>query len=391
VVHDLSSNPLGRALPLAEAMAAEHEVTVVGGLPAGREVNAIYRTELPVRTTPVERWAWSGWLGMKRIASLVEADVIVACKPLPTTLGAALLARNRLEREWGRGVPIVLDVEDDEWAVGTPWDPKSWSSIRAWLGSPLVAGGPCSARLAHRWTRRVDGVTVVSRAMQARYGGDLLRHGPSDSVFDPSRFVRTDRAAERRRLGLPIDRRLALFAGTPRRHKGVDVLIESLGCDGGESWDAVIVCRGEHRGLFEVPQPLASRVHVLVPVDRAEMAALLWLVDAVPVTLLDTAAGRAQVPAKLLDAMAMARPVVVSRVGDMPEIVGQGERGAVVNAGDAGALASALGRIGEDVTAAERCGRAGRAWYEANASPTAIRRVLGGVIERALVNRRGSA
>ena len=62
----------------------------------------------------------------------------------------------------------------------------------------------------------------------------------------------------------------------------------------------------------------------------------------------------------VLEAMAMARPVVVSDAGGLPESVAHGETGLVVPAGDAGALANALVNLLSDRGRAKQMGVAGR-------------------------------
>jgi glycosyltransferase involved in cell wall biosynthesis len=110
-------------------------------------------------------------------------------------------------------------------------------------------------------------------------------------------------------------------------------------------------------------------------VARADMPAVLAAVDAAPVPQVRTSFTESQVPAKLLDAMAMAKPVVASRVGDIAEILGNGSRGWLFEPGDGGGLARALGEIAEKPAEAQRRGQAAREWYlkEASATVTATR------------------
>lgn len=53
-------------------------------------------------------------------------------------------------------------------------------------------------------------------------------------------------------------------------------------------------------------------------------------------------------PTSVIEAMAMARPVVATRVGMVPEIIEGGVSGLVVSPGDYGAMARALGSLAED-------------------------------------------
>jgi glycosyltransferase involved in cell wall biosynthesis len=66
-------------------------------------------------------------------------------------------------------------------------------------------------------------------------------------------------------------------------------------------------------------------------------------------------------PMSVLEAMAAARPVIVTDIGGMAEAVVQGETGLLVPAGDAGAAARALVELASDRGRARQMGEAGRA------------------------------
>jgi glycosyltransferase involved in cell wall biosynthesis len=61
-----------------------------------------------------------------------------------------------------------------------------------------------------------------------------------------------------------------------------------------------------------------------------------------------------------LEAMERARPVIVSAVGGLPEIVADGETGLVVPPADAEALAGAIAALAGDLPRASEMGRAAR-------------------------------
>jgi glycosyltransferase involved in cell wall biosynthesis len=61
-----------------------------------------------------------------------------------------------------------------------------------------------------------------------------------------------------------------------------------------------------------------------------------------------------------LEAAAMARPVVATRVGGLPEVVADGETGLLVDAGDFPGFVGAIERLLADEPAARRLGAAGR-------------------------------
>lgn len=377
VLADLAGNPLGRVVPLADALRDDFDVEAVGLLSPGASVYQPYRGEVPtVAVAGRPRDPRS----IAELARRIEGDVIVACKPLPTTLLAALAARRRRPRA------LILDVDDDEWEEVSV---EPGRGLRRSLAS-LADFHALLARAAHPLTWAVDAVTVSSRALQRRYGGTLIRHGPDHRWFDPARFTAADRKAARASFGLPAQGPVAIFAGVPRLHKGWKVLVEALGRPEAAGWS--LLGMGERGGSWHAlaRERLGPRFHHLPNVSRADMPLLLHAVDAAPVPQLAVAFAESQLPAKLLDAMAMSLPVVASRVGDLPEILDGGGRGWLVPPGDAGALAAALARIAAEPAVATARASAGRAWFLAEASTTANRARLGAVVHAALQRASGS-
>ena len=79
-------------------------------------------------------------------------------------------------------------------------------------------------------------------------------------------------------------------------------------------------------------------------------------------------------PTVALEAMAAGAPVVVSRIGGLPEQVVDGESGLVVAAGDAGELCGALERLLGDAELRERLGAGARARVEMFTAPAVVPR-----------------
>jgi glycosyltransferase involved in cell wall biosynthesis len=109
-----------------------------------------------------------------------------------------------------------------------------------------------------------------------------------------------------------------------------------------------------------------------------EMPGVVAAADVVVVPQRDTEVARAQFPIKLTDAMAMAKPIVTTAVGDIAEVVGDG--GWVVAPGDAGALRRALEEALDDPAGARLRGQRARercvAHYSVGAAAARLRPVL---------------
>jgi glycosyltransferase involved in cell wall biosynthesis len=377
LVHDLSGNPIVRAASLIRALQSDFEVDV-HGLAFRDQIYAPYRDAFTFKAVHVA--PSSGIRMARRLARSLDGDLLVACKPLPSTLLPAMIGR--------RGRPVLLDVEDDEWRSRSVDAPAP--GLRGLAQRAFDLRGGLIARLSHPLVAGVRAVTVGSRVLQRRYGGTIIRHGPAQSLFDPARRDLADAAAQRRRFGLPVNRRLALFAGVPRPHKGWDVLLQALGCAAASGWDLVAAGNRNTNCHDRAREVLGERFHKLSPVPNDEMPLLLRAVDAVPVPQRPVPYAIAQIPAKALEAMAASVPVIATAVGDLPEIFGSG-RGWLIAPDHPEQLAAALLEIENSPEEVGRRTAEARNWYLAEASDGAIRARLLPLVERLLKGARGSS
>lgn len=210
--------------------------------------------------------------------------------------------------------------------------------------------------LQKRAFRRFDAVIAVSRVL----GEQLLRSGvPADRLHVVANAFIADgtplaREAARSRLGLPPDGFCIGWVGRVSAEKGPDVMI-----------DAMLL-------LQDLPVTLVmigdgpERLHLERECERRKLAAHVRWIGVVPNAPANFAAfdvfalsSRTEgTPMTLLEAMAARVPVVATRVGGVPDVVGPGEALLVEN-GDRRGLASAIRSVYEQRAAAST--RAGHA------------------------------
>ena len=231
-------------------------------------------------------------------------------------------------------------------------------------------------RLKRTWglvvRRRSAARTIaLSRAQRDWYralsGSDRGLVVLPNGVGDPGMPRTAERARRRAALAVPDGRPLVVSAALMRPEKGHDLLLDAV---------ALI-----HPGLSPVVAlagdgPLRARLEERVaadPVLRDRVRFLgyredvPWLLGAADLVLHPSLADA--LPTTLMQALAVGVPVVATRVGGIPDIVGQ-DAGVLVDP-DPSQLASALGGLLDDPVARERMGTAGRARYLADFEATA--------------------
>jgi glycosyltransferase involved in cell wall biosynthesis len=367
VAADVSQNGVGRAYSLARLAARHFDVQVIG-TNFGSGLWEPLRGCLDVDF--VEGGRWPGYArAMYALGRRCRGDVLIAVKPLVPSLGVALLQRRR------RGTPVVLDIDDDEMAFRPR--PPLWSPFRV-ASSLTRPHGYYATRAIASAIESADAITVASSGLQRLYGGTLIPHTKDLARMMPRPDLT---AAMRQRMDLPVDRPVIMFAGTPRAPKGVDdaalavtlmrhravLVVVGVDSDG----DYTRRFPGRHPGVLMRPGGSIDDAHLP-----------LYAADIVVVPQRAEPHTRLQMPAKIVEAMALARPIVATAVSDLPEYLAEG-RGWIVPPSDPAALARAFDAILDDPAAARAAGDRARAWALANVSETAVHERLAGVIARA--------
>ncbi len=332
------------------------------------------------------------WRSLRQLWPHLQGDVLYAVKPRPTSFGVGLLKRWRSRR------PLLLDIDDWEmsWFGGDTWryrpGPKQLArDLLKPQGALRNPQHPVYLQWLEQRTGWADAITVNNSFLQQRYGGTYLPNGKDTTLFDPQAY---DPEACRARYGLQ-GYRVLMFPGTARPHKGIEDL--ALALEQLQQPDFRIVLVGGRdigdgyvEGLLERwPQWLLR----LPPQPMTAMPGVVAAAHAVIVPQRHDPTARAQFPIKLTDGMAMAKPIISTRVGDIPQILG--DTGYLVEPNQPGAIAQALTELFADWPAAQRRGQAARhrcvQYYSVNAMAIVLADLLAQVAAPKLPSTSGLA
>lgn len=154
-----------------------------------------------------------------------------------------------------------------------------------------------------------------------------------------------------------------LCVGRLEAKKGQRDLIEACRRlrDRGIAFRCWLVGEGRERARIERAREaagLGDQVALFGAQPRSAVRALLAETHVVVLPSVVTPDGRSDgIPIALMEAMAVARPVVSTRVSGIPELIVDGHSGRLVEPGDPGALADALEQIHRDPAGAARIAR----------------------------------
>jgi glycosyltransferase involved in cell wall biosynthesis len=229
----------------------------------------------------------AAWARARELAR--SADLMIAAKPLPRSLGAAL----RLQRETGAALLVDIDDPDIEARLG--------------VGRPLEMVGKALLRPRTFWPAlhmrsRLKGLPrIVSNPfLETLYGGRVVPHARKDTG-DGEPHV--------------SEHPSVVFVGTNRRHKGVELIRRAVATLQPEGFTLTVTDappRDAHSWERWIgPTTLAEGIRL---VRSGDIVVLPGLSRSIIPTL--------QLPAKLIDAMVAGRAIVVGDVGPMTWALG---------------------------------------------------------------------
>jgi glycosyltransferase involved in cell wall biosynthesis len=275
-----------------------------------------------------------------------RTDVVVATTP-PLFAGAAGWAIARM-----KGAPLVLDVRDLWPAAATSLDQIS-------PGLPT--------RLAEVIERqlycRADAVMAVTRPFCEHI--DRIRRRPPRTVPIPNGTLELFFAEpeQRNRLGVPEGQFLVVFAGMHGIAQALPVVLDAAARSDGRVHFAfvgegptkeIVVSAARERGLENVSFHPQAPLEEIVPMLAGSDALL------VPLSAHPTFEGF--VPSKLIDYLAVGRPVLLSAAGEAVRLLERSGGGIAVPPEDSARLAEAIRWLAEHPSEAAEMGRRGRAF-----------------------------
>ena len=275
-----------------------------------------------------------------------RADVVVATTP-PLFTGVAGLALARINR-----APFVLDVRD-------LWPAAAVSLMQISTGRTL--------RLAE-WLerllyRRAAAVVAVTKPFCEHV--DRIRNAAPPTTLIPNgtleMFLEAQPGDGRAVFGAADGEFVVTFAGTHGIAQGLDTIVKAAPSLAGEARFALVGDGPLKETLIQLAaESGAGNVDFHPQVPLTETPALLAASDALLVPLSAHPTFRDFVPSKLIDSMAVGRPVIVSATGESARILEEAGAGVVAAPEDPDDLARAVRWLREHPDEAAAMGRRGR-------------------------------
>lgn len=355
VVSDLSGGGAVRAFLLGQAIKKlNYEIEVIGFL-FGKELYATPPLGMTVHSIEGKKYPGLFTVATK-VLNKIDGDIIYAVKPKPTSFGISLIKKFFNRR------PLILDMDDWElsWYGGDDWHYRPqikqlYRDIFTKDGALRYPDYPLYIKWMEKLVSRADALTIDTQFLKERFGGVYLPNGKDTALFDPQLY---DPEKSREKYGLS-QYRVLMFPGAPRPHKGVEDVLIALEQLNESDLKLVIVGGSPYDDYDDKLMQKWGRWIIKLPRCGVEtMPEVVAAAHVVVVPQRDSLAARAQFPLKLTDGMAMAKPVLTTKVGDIPEIMAG--TGYIVEPNSPEQIGAKIQEIFQDFATANELGRQAR-------------------------------
>ncbi|WP_292460124.1 glycosyltransferase family 4 protein [Methanothermococcus sp.] len=305
---DLSRNCLGRAYLLAKMLQKYYDVEIIGPMFGNGIWNPV-ANDTTITYKSIKINSKFGLKHVKELINLADGDVIYASKPTYTSFGVGLLIKFLKNR------PLILDIDD--WEMG--FIKENFKNSLARFKSLVY----WQILLFEKLYFLADEITVSNSFLQKKFGGTIIWHGRDAEKFNPEKY---DCKELRKKYHIEKNKKIIMFFGTPRPHKGVDDLLESVRLINNQDIILVIVgidisnqyCK---ELIDNAKNTLNNRFiwYGLQPFEK--IPEILSIANVVVIPQRESYSTVGQMPAKVFDAMAMAKPIIATKVSDLPEVL----------------------------------------------------------------------
>lgn len=306
---DLSNNCLGRSYVLAQLIDINHSVEIIGPK-IGENIWAPVKDEYDYKVVNSGPRIHQLIRDTSDILSEITGDVVYASKPRFASYGIGLLDKIRNKR------PLILDVDD--WESGLNYGRRGKWIAPIW-GIPALFHHNTYyyTRSLEAMSGLADAHTVSTKVLQNQFGGTVIEHARDTKRFDPDKYDQEDARAE---YSISQDEVVVMFSGTPRPHKGVQDLAEAVS---NIEYNVRLVIVGADKTDYvnRIQKIGGDSTTIFGPQPFSEIPKWIASSDIIAIPQRSTPETRGQLPAKVFDAMAMAKPIIATNVSDLPRVV----------------------------------------------------------------------
>ncbi|WP_373480516.1 glycosyltransferase [Geminocystis sp.] len=247
----------------------------------------------------------------------IDGDILYIIKPQLSSFAMGLV------KAWRSKKPIILDIDDWEMANfgGDNWQYQGnlISDIFSNHSELKKPQNPLYIKWLEKLIDKVNGITLSSKFLEYRYGGTYLPNVKDTDLFNPSNF---DPIAIRAKYDLS-DYKLLMFTGTPKPDQGLEDILTALDTLNQQDIKLVLVGGNQNQSAYihTLTDKWGRWIIKIPPQAFDDMPEFIAMSHIIMVTPRDDLTNIAKFPLELIEGMAMAKPIIATKVGEIPRII----------------------------------------------------------------------
>ncbi|MFH1978681.1 MAG: glycosyltransferase family 4 protein [Candidatus Aenigmatarchaeota archaeon] len=309
----ISSSSFITTYPFAKILSKKHDVEIMGPLlgkkPYIEDAKLKFSFIEPKITKPIQLSFLSLYKKNLDVIRKKEFDVIHAFKLLPHTGPVGAKIKKKM------GTPFVLSIDDYDVAASKN---KLKNKVMKW---------------AEKSYKEADAITVASENLRSIYGGSVVYQVANEYAFkkpDPKKFIKKHNLE---------GKKIIAYAGTFYDHKGIDILIKAVKKINSPKIKLVLA-GGPDVEKYRKMSGKETLFTGKIPIN--EVADLTAAADIYVIPTKDSIYARAEIPAKIFEPMMLGKPVIASKISDIPKILSNGKCGLLTKPGSVEELADKI-------------------------------------------------
>jgi len=322
LVPDISAPSIAIAVRFAEMLRGHYSTEIIGP-DLGMGVCSMYKRVTSCRGVPCPHIYRipDFWWERRSLGKAITGDIIFSIKAFAHTLPVALQEKVR------RGARVIAYL--DEWDGAICHD-MTWSVyLRELLKNVMYPLSTPYYPFVERQLGRADTVVSSTSFLQKRFGGSVIPLGVDTDFFKLQ--SRDETAALKKDLGLS-KYKLIVFGGVPRPHKGIELILDAMLRIPQHHLHLLVVgpqteylrrlmADPRYAGLVSCQGSAMGEKSDTDADKHAQMPLYLSMADLIVLPQVDSSLAQSQMPCKLFEAMAMAKPIIATAVSDLPLVL----------------------------------------------------------------------